>query len=219
MVITYYDISCFKIQSGDLVLAFDPPSKEGNGKVPRFQADLVFSSHDHPEHNGIDNLSSKTNEPLFSITGPGEYEIKKISIQGIPSFHDTNRGEKNGLNTIYKLSVEDITLCHLGDFGEKELRSETEEQINGVDVLFIPIGGDSVLDPASANRVINQISPRFVVPMRFDASKKESKQLVDFFDEMGIEKIKPIDKLVLRKKDIIDSDKTKVVVLESTIAK
>ena len=27
MVITYYGIACFKVQSGDLTMAFDPPAK------------------------------------------------------------------------------------------------------------------------------------------------------------------------------------------------
>ncbi|KKS34044.1 MAG: Zn-dependent hydrolase of the beta-lactamase fold-like protein [Parcubacteria group bacterium GW2011_GWC2_42_13] len=218
MIITYYGVSCFKIQSGDLVLAFDPSSKESTTKPPRFQADIVFSSHNHPRHNGLDNLNPKAGQELFSVSHPGEYEIKKIYIQGIPCFHDSSQGKKYGLNTIYRIVMEDLTFCHLGDFGEKELRSETEEKINGVDVLFAPIGGDTVLDPASAARLINQISPGLVIPMHYETEEKGNKILEEFFNEMGLEEIKPVDKLSVRKKDFSEGDRTKVAVFKSLIS-
>ena len=215
MVITYYGVSCFKIQSGDLILAFDPPSKESSVKTPRFQADIVLSSHNHPRHNALENLNPKAGQELFSVIHPGEYEIKKIYIQGIPCFHDSSQGQKYGLNTIYRLVMEDLTFCHLGDFGEKELRSETEEKINGVDVLFAPIGGDTVLDPAAAARVINQISPGLVIPMHYEVEGKRNKILEEFYNEMGIEEINPVDKLSVRKKDFSEGDRTKVAVFKS----
>lgn len=218
MTITYYGASCFKIQSGDLILAFDPPSKESAAKPPRFQADIVFSSHNHPRHSGIENLNPKVGQELFSVSNPGEYEIKKIYIQGIPCFHDASQGKKYGLNTIYRITMEGLTFCHLGDFGEKELRSETEEKINGVDVLFIPIGGDTVLDPASAARVINQISPGLVIPMHYEIEQKKNKILEEFFNEMGIEGISPVDKLSVRKKDFSEGERTKVAVFKSLIS-
>ena len=42
MVITYYGAGCFKVQSGETVLAFNPPSKESEFKSPRFASDIVF---------------------------------------------------------------------------------------------------------------------------------------------------------------------------------
>ena len=111
--------------------------------------------------------------------------------------------------------MEDLTFCHLGDFGEKELRSETEEKINGVDVLFAPIGGDTVLDPAAAARVINQISPGLVIPMHYEVEGKRNKILEEFYNEMGIEEINPVDKLSVRKKDFSEGDRTKVAVFKS----
>lgn len=219
MVITYYGVSCFKVQSGDLVLVFDPPSKESSAKTPRFQADIVLSSHNHPRHNGIDALAAKGNGGPFVITSPGEYEVKNAFIRGVPSFHDSERGEKRGLNTIYAVELEDLILCHLGDFGEGELRSEIEETLNKVDVLFLPVGGGNVIDAVSASRVANQISPSYIVPMHFDSGKeKKNRALTDFLKEMGQDMPKALDRLSIRQKDISDEQKTEIVVIESSLA-
>ena len=78
MVITYYGLSCFKIQSGDTVLAVDPYSKESGLTPPRFEAHAVFSTHNHDNHNNIEALSSKEEGGVFKITGPGEYEFRGI---------------------------------------------------------------------------------------------------------------------------------------------
>ena len=56
MVITYYGASCFKVQSGETVLAFNPPSKESEFKSPRFAADIVLVSSNHKDYNGWENI-------------------------------------------------------------------------------------------------------------------------------------------------------------------
>src|SRR3989344_2720490 len=100
MIITYYGISCFKIQSGDTVLAVDPFDKTSGLTPPRFQADIVISSHNHSNHNNTESLAAKTDSGVFQIFGPGEYEIHGIQIRGIPTWHDAKNGTLNGKNTI-----------------------------------------------------------------------------------------------------------------------
>lgn len=209
MVITYYGISCFKVQSGDMVLAIDPPSKKSGFKAPRFQADVVFVSHDHGEHNGFENIAGKekNNEP-FLINTPGEYEIKGMAVRGLNTFHDSVEGKKYGLNAAYIFSLENLNICHLGDFGEKELRAGVQEFLGGVDILFIPVGGGEVLEPENAVKIINQIEPKIIIPMRYD-----KKKLSMFLKEIGQERVKAAEKLSFKKKDIFDK-KGEVVVLK-----
>ncbi|HDO23811.1 MAG TPA: hypothetical protein ENG99_01185 [bacterium] len=218
MVITYYGVSCLKVQSGETVLAFDPPSKEFPAKdyelkIPRFQADIVLISHSqHKDHNGHSTLAGKPS----ILDGPGEYEIKGIQIAGIKSFHDEVSGERNGLNTIYTLVFEDISICHMGDFGEKELESETEEAIGKVDILFVPISitdksNKIVMDPQNAAKIVTQLEPKVVIPMHYH---KDKKLLKKFLDEFGNGAVKPIEKLVIKKKDL-EGKKAEVVVLSN----
>ncbi|MEK7090354.1 MAG: MBL fold metallo-hydrolase [Patescibacteria group bacterium] len=218
MVITSYGISCFKVTSGQLVLAFDPPSRKSKTKSPYFQTDILLISHDHENHNGREVLHAPKDGEIFIIDGPGEYEYKGVIVEGIPSFHDNQDGKKSGLNTIYRVELEDIVLLHLGDFGEKELRPETKEKIGNIDILFIPIGGEKVLDPETAAEIANQIEPRIIIPAHYselpEANKKAA--LKEFLEEIGARNIKPEEKLTIKKKEL-PQDETKIVVLEPSI--
>jgi len=208
MVITYYGLSCFKISSGEFVLAFDPPSKKSSFKSPRFRADVVLVSHDHDDHNGYEQISGKDSEEPLKVGGPGEYETKDVFIRGFDSFHDSVSGKKHGRNTIYTAELEDMKICHLGDFGEKELSAETIESIGQIDILFLPVGGDKVIEPETAAKISNQLEPKVIIPMHC-----EKKELGAFLKEMGAEDAKAEEKLTLKRKDLPEN-KTSVVVLK-----
>lgn len=208
MVITYYGASCFKVQSGETVLAFDPPSKESSFKPPRFQANAVLVSSNHRDHNGWENLSLKIEgKKLIVLDGPGEYELESIYIKGIKSASQ---------NTIYSLKFEGITLCHMGNFSEKELRPETKEAIGEIDILFIPIDASGGLDPAKAAKISSQLEPKIVIPMHSRQGREDNKILKKFLEEFGNGTIKPVDKLTIKKKDLA-TEKIQVIVLESCL--
>lgn len=215
MVITYYGLSCFKVESGKLTLAFDPPSKDSDLKPPRFSADVAVSSHAHPRHSGLHELSG---EP-FLISGPGEYEAKGLSVTGIPSFHDKEGGKKKGLNTIYVVEMEDMRLCHLGDLGSAILDAETLEAIGKVDILFVPTGGEDVLDPEEAAKIVGALEPKIVLPMHYALPKTSIKgaKVEEFLDELGEKGIKSEEKLTIKKKELAE-DGTRVVVLDPAIS-
>ena len=212
MVITWYGQACFKIQSGDLVIAIDPFAKEIGLTPPRFRADVVLVTHSHYDHSNIETLGGTP----FAITGPGEYEVKGALIRGIQTFHDRVRGLERGLNTIYRLEIEGITLAHLGDFGEERLREETLEALGDIDVLLIPVGGTYTIDAADAARVTKQIEPAFAVPMHYKLPvvKANLTGVEPFLKEMGVSKTEAVEKLTLKKKDIPEEAKTAVVVLK-----
>ena len=214
MVITYYGVSCFKVQVGETVFVFAPPSKKSNYKSPRFQANVVCVSHNHPDHDGYEAISGKGdgNTPMV-INGPGEYETNGVYASGILSFHDNEEGAKHGLNTIYSLEIEGIRLCHLGDFGEKSLRPEVKEKIGEVDILFLPIGGETVLDPQTAAKASSQLVPKLIIPMHYGESARGRNPLNEFVKEFGGEDIKPADKLTIKKRDIAQKEETELVIL------
>jgi len=212
MVITWYGQACFKIQSGDLAVAIDPYAKEIGLTPPRFRADLVLSTHSHYDHS---NTASLAGDP-FVISGPGEYEVKGAVIRGIQTFHDRLQGKERGLNTIYRLEMEGITLAHMGDFGEERVREETLETLGDVDVLFVPVGGTYTIDAQDAARATKQIEPAFVVPMHYKLPgvKADLAGVELFLKEMGVVKAEPAEKLVLKKKDIPEERRTAVAVLK-----
>ncbi|MDO8523534.1 MAG: MBL fold metallo-hydrolase [bacterium] len=218
MVITYYGLSCFKIQSGDTVLAIDPFSKESGLTPPRFESHAVLVSHDHENHNNIEALASKEEDGAFKITGPGEYEFRGITVRGVASFHDSKGGKTKGKNTIYVIEWEGMRLVHMGDYGEKELRSEVQEALGTPDILFIPVGGDAggTIDAEVAAKLLNQVEPRIIIPMHYKiAGLKDKLDGVEvFMKEMG-EKAEPEDKLTIKKKDLPSAEQSKIVILKT----
>ncbi len=210
MVITWYGQSCFKIQSGETVVFTDPFDKEIGLTPPRGQANVVTISHNHHDHNNQETI----NGGALVVDGPGEYETKGVEIRGVFSFHDDKEGKERGANTIYVIEVEGIKICHLGDLGQSKLTAEQVEQIDGVDILMIPVGGTFTIDGETAVEIINQIEPRIVIPMHYKISGLSYKlDGVDvFLKEMGETKKEAVDKLTLKKKDLPEEE-TQVVVM------
>ena len=84
MIITYQGLEFFKVQFGDTTLAFNPISKESKFKPTRFFADIALVSANHPDFNGVENLSYNGKDPIV-VSGPGEYEAKGVFIKGLSS--------------------------------------------------------------------------------------------------------------------------------------
>ncbi len=193
------------------MLFTDPFCKEIGLTPPRGAANIITISHQHRDHNNYDAL---TGEPLV-IKGPGEYETKGISIKGILSFHDNKEGKERGTNTIYIIEIEGIKICHLGDLGEEKLNDTQIEEINGVDILMIPVGGIFTINGEDAVEIINQIEPKLVIPMHYKIPGLNIKMDgVDvFLKEMGVGKKEVVDKLTIKKKDL-PQEETEVVVMK-----
>lgn len=182
MIISYYGHSCFKITTkpagrgqDDVTIFFDPFDKSVGLRPPQGQADLVLVSHDHGDHN---NVAALKGEPAI-IDIPGEYSVKGISLVGIPSLHqEPGSKEEKIINTIFILESEDLRICHLGDLGT-DLSEKQLEEINGVDILMIPIGGNYTIEHKKAVELIKKIEPAIVIPMHY----KINGSTVDVADE------------------------------------
>jgi len=194
MIITYHGAEFFKVQFGDTTLAFNPISKESKLEPKRFFADIALISLNHPDMNGAENLSYNGKEP-FVISGPGEYEIKGIFIKGFAS--KSNYGGKDRVNTIYSVTLENMNMCFLGALSDMNLSGAVKEELGDVDILFLPVGGDGVLDAAKAEKLSVEIEPKIIIPMHYDAAS-----LKKYLKEAGEENVKPIEKLTLKKKDL-----------------
>lgn len=206
MIITYFGKEFFKLQFGDTIVAFNPPSKDSKFKTSRFGADVALISVNDKDHNGVDNLSFGDKKP-FVINGPGEYEVKNIFIKGVPSETGVGAGKK--LNTIYLLSIDKMDICFLGSLSSKNLPSETRETIDGVDILFAPVGGGTDgLSVTDAYSVAISLEPKIIIPMDYEGGSEAFKK---FLKEGGAQKIESIDKFTVKQKDIEGKDEEIVV--------
>ncbi len=215
MTITWLGQSCFKIQIGDVTLVTDPYNSEVGFKLPRLTADIVTVSHDHFVHNNTEGVSG-TNGAPFVITSPGEYEVKGVFVYGNLFWHDKSEGAERGSNIAYCIEAEGISLAHLGDLGHT-LSDEQIEKLDGIDILFVPVGGKWTLSASEAVKIINAIEPRIVIPMHYKIpGLKVDVETVDkFLKEMGASKAEKLPKLKISKKDL-PQEETKVIVLEKS---
>ena len=90
-----------------------------------------------------------------------------------------------------------MNLCFLGGLAEAEIPSETKAGIDGVDILFVPIGGNGTLNPTEAYKFAVSLEPSIIIPMNFD-----DKSLKLFLKEGGEEGVKAVEKLTIKKKDL-----------------
>lgn len=209
MVISYLGGECFKVSQGDLTLAFNPPSKDSSLKASKFGSDIVLVSNNHEDFNGVENASFGEREP-FVISGPGEYEVKGVAVRGYAS--ETSYGGQKSINTIYAVSLEGMNLCFLGALGSDTLPQAAKQELDDIDILFLPIGDKGVLDYDKAYALAVQLEPKAIVPMHYgDIGEKDA--LKAFLKEAG-ETVAPIEKLTVKKKDL-DAKEGEIIVLQS----
>lgn len=190
--------SSFKIKGKNATVVTDPYTEKS-------EADIVLVSHDHADHNVIEKISG---EP-FVVKGPGEYEVKGVTIIGLSTYHDSKKGEERGRNVVYKFTVDGLNCCHLGDLGHKLADSQVED-LGDVDILFVPVGGFYTIDAKIAAEVVAQIEPSIVIPMHY---KGDNLEPVDkFLKEMGAEGVEKVTKFATSKDKLPEN--TTVVVIE-----
>jgi L-ascorbate metabolism protein UlaG (beta-lactamase superfamily) len=211
MVITHLGGQCFKVTLGDLTLAFDPISKGGTLPAVRFGADIALISRNHPDMNGAAEVAYGEKVP-FVVSGPGEYEHSGVTIQGFlsKSTYGLAKGQQDAVNTIYLVDLEGMSLLFLGALADAELPADAREAIEDVDVLFVPVGGEGVLDPAAANKLAVSLEPHIIVPMHW-SGMGEAKALELFLKQEGGAAEK-VDKLTIKKKDALAKDGAIIVV-------
>lgn len=205
MVITHHGGQCFKVTFGDLTLVFDPISKNGTLPGVRFGADIALVSRNHPDMNGVAEVTYGEKEP-FAIAGPGEYEYGGVTVQGFltKSEYGLAKASTDAVNTIYSVKLEGMTIVHLGALSDTTLPPDAKEAIDEIDVLFLPVGGDGVLDAARAAKLATMLEPKLIVPMHW-SGMGAAKSLEAYIKEEGGNSEK-VDKLTLKKKDVLDKD-------------
>ena len=192
MEISWLGHSCFKIKGRQATVITDPYPPDLGYSLGKPTAHIVTVSHRHPGHSYVQGIGG---EPRL-VTGAGEYEISGVLITGIATFHDRERGQKRGKNTVYLMEVDEVSVCHLGDLGHV-LTAEQVEEIDDVDVLLLPVGGVSTINAPMAAEVVRQIEPKAVVPMHYktEALSWELEPVDRFLKEIGVKEINSQPKL------------------------
>jgi L-ascorbate metabolism protein UlaG (beta-lactamase superfamily) len=211
MIITYHQKSFIKLQTGDTVIALGPIAKTSKFKSSSFGVDLAMVPMHTPEYSGIDAVTYNGQEP-FIIDGPGEYEIGGIMVRGFSSGGMDEKGTLNRINTMYTFQFDGMNIWYLGALADGEIPLTARQAIGDVDVLFVPIGGKSVLDPQVAHKLAVSFGPKVIIPMDY-GSDQESDALKQFLKSANADKVTPVDKLTIKSRDLAGKS-AEVVVME-----
>lgn len=183
-------------------------------KFPKVEADIITISHDHSDHNARNVVEGN---PLV-IEIPGEYEKFDIRISGFETYHDKQQGAERGKNTMYKVEMDDISILHCGDLGHT-LSSEMIEEINGADIVLIPVGGFYTIDADEARQVVEKLEPSIIIPMHYKVADMNPEimdklaPVEDFLSKIGVTEPERMKTLSIKKGDL--GEDTRIIVLES----
>ncbi|KKU86228.1 MAG: Zn-dependent hydrolase of the beta-lactamase fold-like protein [Candidatus Gottesmanbacteria bacterium GW2011_GWA2_47_9] len=141
---------------------------------------------------------------------------KHIEADIVTVSHD-HQDHNAGKNTMYRIELDGVAIVHLGDIGDT-LTSAQVDNLDGVDVLFIPVGGVYTIDATKAVAIIHEVEPSIVVPMHYGRPELNQKAFGElapvaaFLKEIGKEGLTAVSKLALTKDKI--PEEMQVVVFE-----
>ncbi|MCX6797394.1 MAG: MBL fold metallo-hydrolase [Candidatus Doudnabacteria bacterium] len=205
MQIQYFGLSSFKIITKEATIITDPFHKDSGLTPPRGAADILILAE---KNKKLYTATSGISGEHFDITDPGEYDLKAVTVTGIP----LKQEEK--FMSIFLIESEDIRILNLTHIKEFNIKEEDLESLGDIDILILPIGGNSVMSASAAAKAVNQVEPKIVIPSHY----KMKDLILDldapdkFVKEMGGKK-EEMEKLTVKKKDL-QEEGTKVVVLE-----
>jgi len=174
MEITYLGLSCLRLRGREVQVLVDPPSTTLPG-LGRAHPDIVVRTDGDtlPER-----LRPREGQPQ-EVSGPGEFEVRGVSIRGIPA----------GSTTIMRVELDEVRVAALGRL-DRQLTEEEVDDLGRIDVLAVPVGGVDALSAVAATKVVNAIAPGIVVPVRYRAAGVPGagtyEPLEKFAKEMGL---------------------------------
>ncbi|MHB1468493.1 MAG: MBL fold metallo-hydrolase [Solirubrobacteraceae bacterium] len=191
MKITWYGQSAFGLEAdggsvfidpfGDMSAAaahgtrFDYPPIEGA------TADLLLVTHEHFDHNGVEAIGG---EPTVIRSTAGTHESPLGEVIGVASEHDEVAGTQRGPNTIFSFELDGVRICHFGDFGQSALRPEQAAALSGVELLIVPVGDGPTIGAAGAKAIVQELKPRWVLPMHYRTERISFLEPIDAFLEL-----------------------------------
>lgn len=164
MRIVMHGHSCFEFSASGTIIVIDPHDGKSIGiKPPSVYANYVLMTHSHYDHSAARVVQGK-HKDYMAVNG--EFELGDVRVEGIPTYHDHNKGEDRGPNTMYTFTMDGISICHCGDLGCMP-PDDVIERLHGVDLMFVPVGEVFTMPLDEVKQLIMRVNPNIVVPMHY----------------------------------------------------
>ncbi len=204
MYIQYYGLGCVKMTvkpggrgAEDVVIVVNPFTKKGDLRPPQLSnADIVMVSVQGEEY--CSDAVVKSDAVVLDM--PGEYAVRGVQAVGV-AVPDTSGAQKV---TMFVCQSEGLKVVIMAGLGGK-LSSAQFDELTDVDVLVVPVGGDSVLGAETAAEIVRKVEPSFVVPVQFHvkgaAETTKYTSLDDFCAVLGNKPTEQLQKFNVKKAD------------------
>ncbi len=125
-------------------------------------ADFVLVTHESEDHGMADQIFG--NPQIFrSVTAVGLNRANGTEFHGTSLQRDPNGS--GGADTAFTLTFDGIAMGYLGQISQP-LNEEEREQFGKVDVLFLPVGLQT-LTVAQMNEVAAEVGARVIIPINY----------------------------------------------------
>jgi len=144
---------------------------------------------------------------------PGTYDLCGVTVYGLMSYHDHKKGALRGRNIVYKIRMDGVDICHLGDIGE-ELSPMLAELIGSINVLMIPVGGRFTINAKQAKEYVDMLMPDIVIPMHYmlEGYNTDLDELEDFLKLFDEENIEFAEEVIELDRTDFDGERTRIIV-------
>ncbi len=176
--ITWLGRNCFRIKGREGVVVTDPFPPESGYKMGKLEATVVTVSR--PDDPGYSYAEAVQGSPRV-LNAPGEYEVGGILVTGA-----ANRRPDGARNTSFVIEIDGIKVGHLG-VPAGGTNAVSLDELKGVDILLLPVGGGNSVAPALAADVMTTIDARITIPMNYktDQETMDLEPLERFLKETG----------------------------------
>lgn len=191
MELQYLGHSAFRIVTEKGISILIDPFLDRNPlsvlKSNQVSADYIILTHAHGDHLGdaqsiaqkgkttligvveLMSMFAEKGHKTHSLQIGGAYQFEFGRVKLVQALHgsQTPEGRYAGLAAGVVLSLEGKNLYHCGDtgiFGDMKLIGE----MNPIDLLLIPIGGNYTMDTEDAVWAVSLIRPKLAIPMHYN---------------------------------------------------
>jgi L-ascorbate metabolism protein UlaG (beta-lactamase superfamily) len=174
MQVEWYGQAAFRLTGPEATVFIDPfgdmSPMAGRGiqfeypPIEGVSADLVLVTHEHLDHNAVEVIDGDA--PVLRSTA-GKLQSPIGEVVAVASEHDAAAGTERGPNTIFVFDLDGIRVAHFGDFGQRSLREEQAAAIGSPDLVLLPVGAGPTIGAEQAALIVEELRPRWVVPMHY----------------------------------------------------
>jgi len=206
MIITWHGEGCFRLQNGDVSVLIDPPRDESGVSAPRFRPNLLVKTltkwPNAYENEGAD----------FVVHGSGEYDVSSIVVRG---FSLSEESGEHFFKTAYLMQWDSLSIGLLGHLSG-QLPPHAKENLEDIDVLIGPAGGDPFLSVDAMVTLVKQLNPKIFIPsfLAFPGLKRKTISIKECAQKFNGGDTEEAEKFVFKKKDLADIKKTRLICLK-----